>query len=159
MNVLVVDDNSPFRIFLRRILTNAGYNVILAENGEKAWTILKEKEIDAVITDWMMPFMDGIELIKKIRSNLHIQPAIIIVTALALKDAFDKAMIIGADEYLPKPVTKDDLLNSLNNCLLRRGQDLAARVYKPKENSKILPDFFGVGIAASTGGPITLAQL
>ena len=158
MKVLVVDDNSPFRIFLRKILHKAGYQVYLAEDGNQAWDIILEEKPDAVITDWMMPKMDGIELVKKIRSNSSHPPVIIIVTALVLKEAFDKAMQVGADDYLSKPVTPEVLLYSLNKCLNRRGQaPISAET--EKTITKELPDFYGVGIAASTGGPMTLMKL
>ncbi len=158
MNVLVVDDNPPFRIFLRKIILNAGYNVIVAEDGIKAWEIIQEEKIDAVITDWMMPKMDGIELVNKIRKKFPLPPVIIIVTALVLKEAFDKAMAVGADDYLPKPVTKETLLSSLEKCLARRGQ--SPNIIEPEIlTEKISPNLFGVGIAASTGGPMTVMKL
>lgn len=158
MNVLVVDDNSPFRIFLRKVLLNAGYNVFLAEDGNQAWSVIENQKLDAVITDWMMPNMDGIELVKKIRQHFSFPPIIIIVTALVLKEAFDKAMEVGADDYLPKPVAKEVLLHSLEECLSRRGQE-PIQAEPEVSFKKEIPDFYGVAIAASTGGPVTLMNL
>ena len=158
MNILVVDDNTPFRIFLRKVLQKSGYNVFLAEDGKQAWEIISKEDLDAVITDWMMPHMDGIELVKKIRNKFPLPPVIIVVTALVLKEAFDKAIEVGADDYLAKPITKEVLLYSLEKCLKRRGQEPIS-IKPEKLPVKELPDFFGVGIAASTGGPITLMNL
>lgn len=158
MNILVVDDNSPFRVFLRKILIKKDYKVFLAENGIKALEILETEDIDAVLTDWMMPLMDGMELVKAIREKFKNPPAIIVITALALKEAFDKALAAGADEYLPKPVSKEAVLNTLKNVLERRGQDLAQREIESQPTPRTLPEYFGIGIAASTGGPITLVS-
>jgi len=134
------------------------YTVFLAENGIKALEILNSENIDAVLTDWMMPHMDGMELVKTIREKFDKPPAILVITALALKEAFDKALAAGADEYLPKPVSKEAVLSTLKNVLERRGQDLAQREIESQPPPRVLPGFYGVGIAASTGGPMTLTS-
>lgn len=157
--LLVVEDDTSSKILLRRILQEAGYQVDSVYNGVEALDKLKQESYDAVLTDWMMPELDGIGLIKKIRSTLVNQPAIIVVTALSSHDAKIEALNSGADDFIAKPVQKSQLIEHVENCLKRQ--------YKPAEKRVILSEpihhrkapFIAVGIAASTGGPPTLQEI
>ena len=69
MRILVVDDEPEYRLIMRSVLTNEGYDVLLAENGEDGLLMLEEGGIDLVISDIYMPVMDGIKFHRKARSN------------------------------------------------------------------------------------------
>jgi two-component system chemotaxis response regulator CheB len=132
---------------------------VLVGDGFAAKNALKNEKFDAVLTDWMMPLMDGLELIGFIKKEVSPRPVILIITALASKDAKEKALSAGADDFIPKPFRSSDILDRLTLNLLRNNAD-QQRNYSGGETSRAkLPDFVGVGIAASTGGPQTLIKV
>ena len=104
MKILVVDDDSTLRHILRIQLTRAGYEVVEAEDGQIAWDIVQRENLRFVITDWMMPEMDGPEFIRRIRqTNLPGYTYIIMLTAKEGKDSVVTGLEAGADDYLTKP--------------------------------------------------------
>lgn len=158
MRVLVVEDNTSSRFLLGKILSKSGYEVTYAKDGLQAIEQLRGQAFDAVLTDWMMPNLDGLELIQQIRKTIVPVPVILVVTALASREAKLKAMDAGADDYLAKPYHNQEVLDRLQSCILRRNIDLS-RPYNNEKLEKKNPGFIGVGIAASTGGPSTLLEV
>lgn len=106
--VLVVDDEKPLRDFVRRNLEVRNYNVVTASNGLEALAIFNTKNIDLVILDIMMPRMDGLETIRRIRQSSLVP--IIILSALGEEGDKIKALNLGADDYLNKPFGVGELL-------------------------------------------------
>ena len=105
MHILVVDDQALAREFLKKILKNWGHTVYLAENGSEAWITLLSAAVDMVVTDWMMPEMNGLELCRKIRSadfNKYIY--IILVSARDTQQDIIQGLEVGVDDYITKPV-------------------------------------------------------
>jgi CheY-like chemotaxis protein/AraC-like DNA-binding protein len=103
MKVLVVEDHEYLREFLKSAMQNQ-FNVFLAENGEEAWEIIQKNSPDLVVSDIVMPKVDGFELCKRIKSTYetsHIP--IILLTALAGKAQQIQGLGLGADDYLTKP--------------------------------------------------------
>lgn len=130
MRILVVDDTVESRELLERYLRRWGHEVILAGDGVEALEVLREGAIPMVITDWMMPRMDGLELCRHIRSGSY--PGyvyVIIVTAKDSKGELVRAMEEGADDYLAKPFDKDELKVRVGagERILRLEQDLEER--------------------------------
>jgi len=156
MKILIVEDDSSSRLLLKKILKKDNYEIDVTSNGLQAWEALKKTEYDAVITDWMMPQLDGIELISKIRKSINPAPVIIMITALASQQALDKAMSAGADDFITKPIDIEDVKRRLENSL---NQQKSATNIKIDSDKIEKPDFKGVCIATSTGGPQTLLQL
>lgn len=110
MRILVVDDTMESRELLNRHLRRWGHEVVMANDGLEALDILRTDPIPMVITDWMMPRMDGLELCRQIRSGSY--PSyiyIIVVTAKDSKGELVTAMEEGADDYLAKPFDKNEL--------------------------------------------------
>ena len=106
LRVLLVEDDLSTLALLDAMLQAAGHSVSLARNGVEAQRLAEERLPQLVITDWMMPEMDGITLCRRLRqsaatSNLHV----IILTALENPDRLVEAFEAGADDYLVKPVT------------------------------------------------------
>ena len=114
MNLLVVDDDELTRRYLQIILHEHGHQVDTAADGLEAISKLRNKRISVVITDWVMPEVDGLELIRVIRSsttNSYIY--IIMMTVKSDKKDLIKAMETGADAFIKKPVDPDELNVSL----------------------------------------------
>lgn len=124
-SILIVEDNRDVATYIGKQLVGK-YNVIFASNGEQGLALAKEKLPDAIITDLMMPKLDGLELIKKIREDMltcHIP--IIVITAKVTENDRIRVLDAGADAYLVKPFSNDELLTRVSKlleqrCLLRQ---------------------------------------
>src|SRR6185503_6773416 len=94
MKILTVDDFSTMRRIIRNMLRQLGYNnVIEAEEGAAAFTRLQMEKVDLVISDWNMPHMDGLELLKAIRADQALKAIpVLLVTAEALKENIVEAV-------------------------------------------------------------------
>jgi len=115
--LLLVEDNVDMRGYIAEILSPQ-YNVFLAENGKLALEHLKRQTIDLVISDVMMPEMDGFTLLKIMKSNdLYNDLPVIMLTARAEKSDKLNALIIGVDDYLTKPFIADELKARVKNLL------------------------------------------
>jgi OmpR-family two-component system manganese-sensing response regulator len=98
-SILLVEDDPSVKFAYRKILTKKGYTVSYASNGAEGLELAKNNDYDIIISDWLMPVMDGIELISKVRSEIKNQPIIFLLTAVNSSDARSKALFAGADEY------------------------------------------------------------
>jgi len=118
--ILVADDNKIVRKTLRKVLENENHRVITAEDGLEAMKQVMQEKPDLIITDFLMPKMDGMTLIKKLRSqSVGRNIPIIMLTAKDEVDFEIKGIDAGADDYLIKPVNPKRLLVRINR-LLRR---------------------------------------
>ena len=115
IEVLIVEDGSPMRRLMGAWVEHLGYQVHLASNGREAIAILAKSAISIVISDWIMPEMDGIALCREIRKS---QPDhyiyIILMSGRLLKGDFIEAMNAGADDYTQKPLDFDHLVVRLH---------------------------------------------
>jgi len=110
-SILVVDDDPVSRTLLERILKREGFNVITAQNGEEALRLFKDQYIPIVLTDWMMPRMNGVDLCRAIRQiETPGYVFIIIITAKDSRDDIVKGLEAGADDYVNKPFYPPELL-------------------------------------------------
>ncbi len=110
MKILIVDDNKTILRLLHAQITLAGYDVIEAANGNEAWDLVQSTSIPLIITDWMMPGMDGLELIRRIRSSdMPAYTYIILLTARGEPDDIVNGLDAGADDYLIKPFDAREL--------------------------------------------------
>ena len=100
--------------------------------------ILEKDNFDAVLTDWMMPKVDGIELIRLIRNRTSELPYIIMITALHSDGAMNYALDSGADDYISKPFNVNELLSILKDGLLRKNQDIPLKQDNPKKKIEII---------------------
>lgn len=110
IKILVVDDEQLDRRIVEKNLTRLGRNVVLAKSGEAAWDLLQDESIRFVITDWIMPGVDGIQLIKKIRSAaLPRYIYVILITSNSKQEDIAEGLHAGADDYLTKPFNPIEL--------------------------------------------------
>lgn len=121
-NILIVEDNPDIRQYLSSELGKS-YHVLTTDNGEEALATIKEQEIDLILTDVMMPVMDGLRLCKQIKQNLrtcHI-PIIILSAKTDLKEQLE-GLQVGADDYIPKPFSMPALTTKIKNLFRTRYQ-------------------------------------
>lgn len=110
MKVLIADDSRLSRRLLAASLAKWQFEVVEAENGAQAWQLFQQEHYPLVLTDWMMPEMDGLELVRRIRSaDLPSYVYIILLTARTEKQDLVQAMEAGADDFLAKPIDQDEL--------------------------------------------------
>ena len=116
MKILIVDDFSTMRRIIRNILKQLEFiNVEEAEDGSIALEKLKEADYDLLITDWNMPNMTGLDLLKEIRANEKLKDLkVLLVSAEAEKENIIQAAQAGANEYVVKPFTADVLGQKIN---------------------------------------------
>lgn len=115
-NILIVDDDSRNIFALTAVLKSKGFNILSSTSATEGLKLLeKNKGINIVLMDIMMPDMDGYEAISQIRSNPSVSNVpVIAVTAQAMVGDREKSLQAGANEYISKPVDVDVLLNLLN---------------------------------------------
>jgi CheY-like chemotaxis protein len=115
LKVLIADDDPPTRVLLRAAISQWGYTVIEAKDGEEAWEILQA--VDAprlLILDWLMPKLDGIDLCRRIKQDNVYRPYIILLTQVAGTANIIKGLEAGADEFLSKPFNMAELRSRLS---------------------------------------------
>ncbi len=118
--ILIVDDNDDFRLFMKDCL-NADYNVHQAADGAKAWEMIPELQPDIVISDVMMPEMDGYELCRNIKNDIRTSHILVILlTARTAKEHELAGLESGADDYITKPFNINILTRRIKNLLQRR---------------------------------------
>ena len=109
--ILVVEDQKDNRQILRDLLTNAGFEMIEAENGEDAVASAQARRPDLILMDIQLPVLDGYEATRRIKANPDLKSIpIIVVTSYALSGDEDKARLAGCDDYVAKPFSPRQLL-------------------------------------------------
>jgi sigma-B regulation protein RsbU (phosphoserine phosphatase) len=110
MNILVAEDDNVSRRILHRNLTRLGHTVAEAGNGAEAWTILQRESIRLVVSDWMMPEMNGLELCRRLRERADANYIyFILLTARQGDENHREAMAAGVDDFLTKPLDREEL--------------------------------------------------
>ncbi|HBA03071.1 MAG TPA: DNA-binding response regulator [Clostridium sp.] len=119
-NILVVEDDKNLRKLISATLKQNGYNSLMAENGEIALDIMDKEHIDLVISDIMMPKLDGYNLVKDLRDSGYNMP-ILMVTAKEMFEDKRKGFNVGADDYMVKPIDINEMILRVG-ALLRRAK-------------------------------------
>jgi DNA-binding response OmpR family regulator len=120
MQILIVEDEGKIANFLRRGLSEEGYAVDIARDGEEALTKAEINEYDLIILDLMLPKVDGIEACRRIRNNNTSLPILILTAKDAIGDKI-KGLDAGADDYVTKPFSFSEL-SARVRALIRRGK-------------------------------------
>jgi two-component system, cell cycle response regulator len=114
MRILIADDSPTPRLMLRRALEQLGHECLVASDGTEAWQLFQGSNVDVVVSDWMMPGMDGDELCRRVRADPDAPYAYFILhTSLEDLGHVIKGMQAGADDYLTKPFEPDQLATRL----------------------------------------------
>ena len=122
MKILIVDDFATMRKILKNILKELGYTDLLeAEDGQAALEILRREKVDLVILDWNMPNMDGLSLLKAIRSDEALKDTpVLMVTAEAQKQNVLEAVKAGVNNYVVKPFTPEVIQEKISKIFASR---------------------------------------
>lgn len=139
-SLLIVEDNADIRKYLTEELGTT-YNILQAGNGEEALALLKEQNIDMVLTDVMMPVMDGIQLCRLIKQNIntcHI-PVIILSAKTNVKEQ-SEGLNVGADDYIPKPFVMNLLRTKIKNLFRTRYRVIEFYSKSPDQQQEVIPE-------------------
>lgn len=135
--ILIAEDDAVTRMLLKKTLIKEGHEVVSVENGRKAFDLFEKSFFPIVLTDWMMPEMDGLELCRVIRQKEN--PGYVFIVLLTGQDSQDDIITglkAGADEYLTKPFNRAELIARLNTGRRFLEQERALR--KANEEIRIL---------------------
>lgn len=121
--ILLIEDHAPLRENLREMLALEGFRVLAAENGRAGLDLAAREHPDFVLCDIMMPGMDGHEVLQRLRATAATKAVpFIFLTAKGTPPDIRAGMNLGADDYLPKPVSRNDLLKAVRMRLERAKQ-------------------------------------
>lgn len=123
--ILVAEDDRELRQLFRRVLENSGYEVAEAEDGQEALDLLESTYIDLIISDIMMPRVDGFELVRSVRQAGMHMPVLMITARDAFQD-MQRGFVSGTDDYMVKPVNVNEMVLRVG-ALLRRAQMINER--------------------------------
>ena len=113
--ILVVDDIATNIALVKAMLRNKNYEVISAQSGAQALKIVEEQKPDIIILDIMMPGMDGYEVLARLRSNEETKDIkVVMLSAISKEEDIQKAMELGADDYITKPIVVKKLHDALD---------------------------------------------
>lgn len=163
VRVLIAEDDALLRDLLEASLRPHFPELTLVANGLQAITHLQENPIDVLVTDWMMPEMDGIELIRRVRAESAEPPFVIMNTVLGSSEARAHALKSGADDFLTKPARAAEVRACIELGAQRRDSSrllakakptFLAPARRPANQGHVI-----VAIGVSTGGPAALGEL
>ncbi|MCD6331802.1 MAG: response regulator transcription factor [Bacteroidales bacterium] len=120
--ILVVEDDFMMLKTVEHRMKNEGHEVIQAKDGQEASKLIQQQgaTIDLIITDLLMPFMSGLELINLIRVEYQMKTPIIVLSKVGNEDTVLQAFELGADDYLTKPFSPNELFIRVRKQLIKR---------------------------------------
>ena len=125
-SILVCEDDFAIKTMISTKLKQENYSVYTVQNGQEALNLMEKQQIDLVISDIMMPEMDGYEFVQTLRETKHTLP-ILMITAKSQLESLEEAFKLGVDDYMVKPLRLEELVLRVK-ALLRRSQLEAEKV-------------------------------
>ena len=125
-SILVCEDDFAIKTMISTKLKQENYSVYTVQNGQEALNLMEKQQIDLVISDIMMPKMDGYEFVQTLRETKHTLP-ILMITAKSQLESLEAAFKLGVDDYMVKPLRLEELVLRVK-ALLRRSQLEAEKV-------------------------------
>lgn len=120
-NILVIEDDDIMLKAIRNILNKDGYSVVTAKDGKEAFEKLDTAEYDVVVTDLMMPYANGLEVVSRIRTDeTKRNVGVIVVSSVGNEETITEAFRLGADDYLKKPIMAGELLIRIRKLLANK---------------------------------------
>lgn len=124
-HILVVEDDASMRQFMGAVLKENGFSPVMAENGQKALDVLDRQHIDLIVTDIMMPGLDGYTLTAQLRDAGSLIPILMVTAKDSVKDR-KRGFLVGTDDYMTKPIDDEEMILRIK-ALLRRAQIVSER--------------------------------
>ena len=125
-SILVCEDDFAIKTMISTKLKQENYSVYTVQNGREALKLMEKQQIDLVVSDIMMPEMDGYEFVQTLRETKHTLP-ILMITAKSQLESLEAAFKLGVDDYMVKPLRLEELVLRVK-ALLRRSQLEAEKV-------------------------------
>lgn len=120
MKILVCDDDVIMVKAIEHKLKSDGYEIDIAVDGIQASEKIAKNEYDLIMTDLLMPFFGGLELVNKVRNEMNLKVPIIVLTRIGNEDTIIEAFKLGADDYVTKPFSPNELSIRVRRLLIRR---------------------------------------
>jgi signal transduction histidine kinase len=152
-SILVVDDDLLIRELVAKVLSD--YRVLQADNGQDALGILMQEKVDVVLTDVMMPSMNGLDLLKSVKEESPDQ-AVVVMTGYADKEVILRALRADADDFINKPINLLQLKTTINKVLEKKS--LKEELVRLKHMDRLKSEFLGL-ISHKLKTPITAISL
>lgn len=108
--IVLAEDNSTLSLLLKFRLEKEGYKLFIAADGKEAIEMIEQHDPELILTDIMMPFISGLELISHVRNNLNKQTPIIVFSAAGQEEIVLKAFNLGANDFMGKPFSPNELV-------------------------------------------------
>jgi len=115
--ILLAEDNATLALLLKIRIEKEGYTPIIAENGKKAIELIESENPDLILTDIMMPFVSGLEVISHVRNNLNSQTPIVVFSSAGQEEMVLKAFNLGANDFIGKPFSPNEFMIRLRRFL------------------------------------------
>jgi DNA-binding response OmpR family regulator len=116
-HIVLAEDNSLLSLLLKLKLEKEGYVLHVASDGKKAIELIEEHNPELILTDIMMPFISGLELISHVRNKLTSETPIIVFSAAGQEDIVLKAFNLGATDFMSKPISPNELVIRIKRML------------------------------------------
>ncbi|MFW5658094.1 MAG: response regulator transcription factor [Bacteroidota bacterium] len=122
MRILICEDDTMTLKALEHRLGKENYEIVTAADGKAAYDVLNNEQIDFMLTDLHMPHLNGLELIEYVRNQLKLNIPIVMLTRVGVEDTVLKAFELGADDYITKPFSPDELSLRIKKAILKVGK-------------------------------------
>lgn len=114
--ILICDDEVPITRLLKSSLERKGYDVLVANDGRQALALIADHSLDVVILDWIMPYVDGLEVLKRVKADPALRNLKVLMLSTLAQDAdIEEGTREGADRYLTKPFNMDELYSAIRD--------------------------------------------
>ena len=108
--IVLAEDNSTLSLLLKFRLEKEGYKLLIAADGKEAIELIEHQNPELILTDIMMPFISGLEVISHVRNKLNLQTPIIVFSAAGQEEMVLKAFNLGANDFMGKPFSPNELV-------------------------------------------------
>ena len=115
--IVLAEDNSTLSLLLKFRLEREGYELLIAEDGKIAIELIEQNNPELILTDIMMPFISGLEVISHVRNKLNYQTPIIVFSAAGQEEMVLKAFNLGANDFMGKPFSPNELVMRVKRLL------------------------------------------
>ncbi len=115
--ILLAEDNATLALLLKIRIEKEGYTPIIAENGKRAIELIESEKPDLILTDIMMPFVSGLEVISHVRNNLKLQTPVVVFSSAGQEEMVLKAFNLGANDFISKPFSPNEFMVRLRRFL------------------------------------------